>query len=199
MKATKRGGLLRLAALLIFGVGYAQTPTPPQIYTYYRLPGDTAWSWLSVKVDPPLFLTRDAAGQAHLSIQQSSTFNGVKAQSGDYTADVTDSGKLLTFACSADCTLSLPAIPPSQTWYTCGQNISPVDVQLTINGNGNGINNGGNIALRIGQSTCIYTTGGTGNVYFGQAPVSCGYGTSCTYSPSGVSVEVDTAVVSTKP
>lgn len=63
------GGSLRWAALLVFLPVVAQTPVgPPRLGAYYVLPGDTAWSWKSIVVDPPLTLTRDSAGQAHLGL-----------------------------------------------------------------------------------------------------------------------------------
>lgn len=43
---------------------------PPRLYVYWKLPGDTAWTWQAVVIDPPLSLTRDATGVAHLSMPQ---------------------------------------------------------------------------------------------------------------------------------
>ena len=87
-------------------------------------------------------------------------------------------------------TLFLPVAPPSSTWVIFAQNLNAST--LTVNGNGNTINAGGSLTLMFGQSTYIFTDGAN---YFTQPPVSCGYGTTCTFSSAGISVAVDTAVV----
>lgn len=57
--------LLFLSALAAVAV-IAQAPTSPRLWVYWIFPGDTAWTWKSVTIDPPLTLTKDAAGNAHL-------------------------------------------------------------------------------------------------------------------------------------
>jgi hypothetical protein len=52
----------------LFGVpAFAQTGAKaPEVFVYYARPGDAAYSWKSVVLDPSLTLTLDSAGQAHL-------------------------------------------------------------------------------------------------------------------------------------
>ncbi len=63
-----KGALLRWGALLLLVPAISQMPKPPRLFVYHALPGDTTWDWQSIVIDPPLTLTRDAAGQAHLGI-----------------------------------------------------------------------------------------------------------------------------------
>ncbi len=65
-----KGALLRGGALaLLIAAAVAQTPLPPRLYDYHKLPTDTAWDWDSIVIEPPLLLWRDNTGQAHLGIQ----------------------------------------------------------------------------------------------------------------------------------
>jgi len=62
--------LLLLLAATAFMAQVTPTTPPPRLYDYHKLPGDTEWKWQSIVVDPPLTLTRDASGQAHLGIDK---------------------------------------------------------------------------------------------------------------------------------
>jgi hypothetical protein len=65
---------LRLAPCLLlasgaWGQGVAVAPArPPKLYVYYLIPGAPAYAWQSIVIDPPLSLTVDTLGQAHLGI-----------------------------------------------------------------------------------------------------------------------------------
>jgi hypothetical protein len=71
-RVTNKGALLRWGALALFLVtAVGQTPLPTRIYSYYKLstdPSSSAWKWEALVIEPPLVLTRDSKGQAHLSI-----------------------------------------------------------------------------------------------------------------------------------
>jgi hypothetical protein len=66
--------LFRIAPCLLlvsgaWGQGVAVAPArPPKLYVYYLMPGAPAYAWQSIVIDPPLTLTVDALGQAHLGI-----------------------------------------------------------------------------------------------------------------------------------
>jgi len=61
--------LLLMATALFAVVATAQSPsTNTRIYSYYMLPGGTAWIWKAIVIDPPLTITLDSTGQAHLKI-----------------------------------------------------------------------------------------------------------------------------------
>jgi hypothetical protein len=98
---------------------------------------------------------------------------GVNQQTGNYTAVAGDNGKLLYFHAFTSGTLTLPAIPPSNTWNVFVQNnFSGI---LTISPNGLNINGSGSSLLlsgagggATGQGLYI-TTDGTN--YFAQPSV----------------------------
>jgi len=65
----KKGALLFWGALaLCLATAAAQTPVTKKPYIYWYAPGDTAWTWKPLIVDPPLTVTMDASGQFHLSM-----------------------------------------------------------------------------------------------------------------------------------
>lgn len=69
LPVVKRGALLRCGALaLLMAVAVAQTPTLLRPYIYFWQPGDAAYSWRRMVIDPPLTLTLDSANQMHLGI-----------------------------------------------------------------------------------------------------------------------------------
>ena len=76
MKGFTQKGALSSSLLRWWGVplllmsAIAQTPSKPRVYSYHMLPADKDWAWKSIIVDPPLTLTRDASGQAHLGIDK---------------------------------------------------------------------------------------------------------------------------------
>jgi hypothetical protein len=57
-----------LLSLLAISRLWGQTAPSPKLYIYYLIPGSSAYVWKSVAVDPPLLLTVDNLGQAHLGI-----------------------------------------------------------------------------------------------------------------------------------
>jgi len=69
MQSHFKNTLARWSALLFFLPLVGQTPPLlPRLYSYYKLPVDTVWTWQSVVIDSPsLSLYRDAAGQVHIT------------------------------------------------------------------------------------------------------------------------------------
>lgn len=85
-------------------------------------------------------------------------FSGVSAQTGDYTAQPTDSGKLLTFSKATAVTLTLPASAPGSEWFLYVQNRGAG--VLTINRNGLNIDGAaGNLTLLQNQGEMIFCDG----------------------------------------
>lgn len=73
----------RVVLAFAFIAAVAQTPVrPPRLYTYYMLPTDTAWQWKSVVVDPPLVLSVDNTGQAHISLPNQVQFSDHEIPTG---------------------------------------------------------------------------------------------------------------------
>jgi len=65
----KKGASLRWGALaLLLSIATAQTPVTKKPYIYWWAPGDAAYTWKPLVVDPPLTVTVDATGQFHLGI-----------------------------------------------------------------------------------------------------------------------------------
>jgi len=64
-----KGALLRWGALaLLLPIAAAQTPVTRKPYIYWWQPGDLAYAWKPLVVDPPLVVTVDSTGQFHLSM-----------------------------------------------------------------------------------------------------------------------------------
>ena len=61
-------------------------------------------------------------------------FNGVNEQGGNYLAQASDSGKLISFDITSPATLTLPATSPGNTWFTSVENNG--SAMLAINPNG---------------------------------------------------------------
>ena len=61
-------------------------------------------------------------------------FNGVNEQTGNYTAQASDSGKLISFDITSPATLTLPATSPGDEWFTSVENNG--SAMLAINPNG---------------------------------------------------------------
>lgn len=87
-----------------------------------------------------------------------SGFSGVSAQTDNYTAQSTDTGKLLTFSKATAVTLTLPASAPGSTWFVYVQNRGVGF--LTINRNGLNIDSAAqNIGLLQNQGLLIFCDG----------------------------------------
>jgi len=116
-------------------------------------------------------------------------------QTANYTTSSTDTGKLIPMSVSAGGTLTLPAVVPTGVrWWV--QNLNAV--ALTLSGNGNTLNGGGNITLGLGQMVEILSKGGTD--YAVTTPViGGGFGIVPAYLATGTRLEIDTAVVPTLP
>ncbi len=61
-------------------------------------------------------------------------FNGVNEQTGNYAAQASDSGKLISFDITSPATLTLPATSPGDEWFTSVENSG--SAMLAINPNG---------------------------------------------------------------
>ena len=82
---------------------------------------------------------------------------GVNYQTANYTALPADNGKLISFNAATALTLTLPATPPSTTWFIA---VECVAGGLTIARNGLNIDTAGaNVALAQNQGVFIYTDG----------------------------------------
>jgi hypothetical protein len=87
-----------------------------------------------------------------------SGFSGVSAQTGDYTALNTDTGKLITFIKATAVALTLPSSAPGSTWFIYVENRGAGF--LTINRNGLNIDGAANnIGLLQNQGTMIFCDG----------------------------------------
>ncbi len=68
MSFARKSPLLWWGALFLLLPVISQTSREPQVWAYFILPSDTAWTIQRINIDPPLTLMRDAAGQAHLGL-----------------------------------------------------------------------------------------------------------------------------------
>lgn len=86
------------------------------------------------------------------------TVGGVNAQTSSYTAVLGDGTKLVTFNCSGACTLTLPASPPSSTWWILTESTGAG--ALTISPNSLNIDgSASSLTANQNQGTVIYTDG----------------------------------------
>ena len=97
-------------------------------------------------------------------------FNGVNEQTGNYTAQASDSGKLISFDITSPATLTLPATSPGDEWFTSVENNG--SAMLAINPNGLELDYLSNsIILGPGQGVALYSDGTN---YFTQRGLSDG-------------------------
>jgi hypothetical protein len=87
-----------------------------------------------------------------------SSGGGVNEQAGDYAALATDSGKLIAMNKATAVTLTLPAVPPSATWWIVVENVGAG--ALTVDPNGPDLD-GAALTLTILQNAglLVYTDG----------------------------------------
>lgn len=88
-----RAWLLLAASVILFGA----SATVPQIYVSAALPGATGLKTETIIIDPPLTLTRDAAGRLHLGVTPQPTFCSSDSNGNSFcqvTAGVTTSAQV---------------------------------------------------------------------------------------------------------
>ena len=95
---------------------------------------------------------------------------GVNTQTISYTALTGDSGKLITMNGSS-LTLTLPASPPSVTWWVAIQNLNASSLTVARNGLGRSPGGTTNVTLLQYQWTWVYTDNSN---YFANPPISAG-------------------------
>lgn len=88
-----RAWLLLAASVILFGA----SATVPQIYVSSALPGATGLKTETIIIDPPLTLTRDAAGRLHLGVTPQPAFCSSDSNGNSFcqvTAGVTSSAQV---------------------------------------------------------------------------------------------------------
>lgn len=108
---------------------------------------------------------------------------GTNKQTANYTLISSDAGKLVSMNGSS-LTVTMPAAPPSATWYVSIQNLA--STALTVARNGLTINGGtANITLQQYQGIVCYTDGAN---YFCSVPDVAGSGVTLTPAANGVTI-----------
>lgn len=108
---------------------------------------------------------------------------GTNKQTANYTLISSDAGKLVSMNGSS-LTVTMPATPPSATWYVSIQNLA--STALTVARNGLTINGGtANITLQQYQGIVCYTDGTN---YFCSVPDVAGSGVTLTPAANGVTI-----------
>ena len=114
-------------------------------------------SLLNLKNGSNVTITDDGSGGITISSSSGTTTGGVTPETGDYTASGTDNATLLSFNSSSAHTLTLPASPPSSTWFIFVKNIGTG--VLTVARNGLNIDSkASNLTLHQGDAAIIFNT-----------------------------------------
>lgn len=138
---------------------------------------DGVGSDLTLDLDQGVYITTDGTNYYTERGMGAGTsgggLNGVNEQSGDYTADGTDDGKLISMTKATAKTLTLPSTPPTATWSIFAQNLGTGT--LTIDRNGLNIDNtASNLTLIQKEGVFISTDGSNYFTERGFPPVMIG-------------------------
>lgn len=132
------------------------------------------------------FIYSDATtstGNYH-AIPISTAVGGVNIQTTSYTMTLLDKDKLVIMNCSAPCTVTFPATPPSSKWNAGILSIGSTTATVALNSLD--YNGGPSVPVLIKDTAIRFTTDGSN--YFGDSPLIAGSGIGFTPAANGLTI-----------